>query len=397
MSRPRIPGFPAARVVDALEVEELAPGRKHQLFVEAISDGLGRPMHIPVLVARGAKPGPVFGLTAAIHGNELNGIPVLHRLFETLDTKTLRGTVVGVLVLNIPGFLQHQREFNDGRDLNHRMPGRADGAIGPVYAHRFFDRIVRRFDFLVDLHTASFGRVNSLYIRSDMMHPVASQMAYLFRPQIILHNPASDRTLRGAAMDAGIPAITVEIADPQRFQPKYIRWSLTGIRAILAEHGLISRKVTGLGPAPILCESSHWIYTDEGGLLEVLPGVTDRVKDGQVLARLMNIFGELTREYRAPHDGVIIGKSVNPVGQTGARIVHLGFEAEAGLLLGRKPPKKKKKKKAARSKPRSGSAPRPKPASKPELKRPSPSDNASDDASDSEPGRDDAGEADKGA
>ncbi len=310
--------------VSELDVQRLTPGTINRLSVEVTEDGMGRPIRVPVLVAKGKRPGLTVGLTAALHGNELNGIPVLHRLFEELNPSRLKGAVVGVLVVNVPGFLAHERTFFDGRDLNHLMPGNPDGNTSSLFAHRVLDRIISHFDYLVDLHTASFGRVNSLYVRADLDHPVAADIARRLRPQILLHNPASDRTLRGTAMERGIPAVTLEIGNPHRFNARYIKQSVAGLRGVLGALGLTAQRRLAPGLAPVVCTRSQWMYTQRGGLLEVYPGVTDRVLKGQVVARLTNIYGELVDEYRAPEDGVVIGHSVQPVGQSGARILHLG-------------------------------------------------------------------------
>lgn len=316
-------------IMRGLELDQLPARQISRVLVELVSDGLGQPVRIPVLVARGGKPGPVVGVTAAVHGNELNGIPVIHRLFAALEGKPLRGTVVGVVVANVPGLHAHQREFVDGTDLNDIFPGRAQGNTSQTYAHRLLEWVVKRFDYLLDLHTASFGRINSLYVRADMEHEVTSRMAYLQKPQIILHNRASDGTLRGAAMELGIPAITIEIADPHRFQPRYIRPAVAGVLAVLAELGVVKRRPSRPGPPPILCRRSYWMYTDRGGLLDVLPELAQPVRRGEVVARIRDAFGDVRTEYLAPDDGVVIGKSTNPVGQSGARILHLGVLDDA--------------------------------------------------------------------
>lgn len=299
-----------------------------RVHVEIVGDGLASDILVPVMVARGKKPGPVFGITAAVHGNELNGIRCIHALFERLELDKLRGTVVGVTALNVPGLHNHERVFVDGRDLNHIFPGQKHGDVSQVYAHRVVQRVVKRFDYLVDLHTASFGRINSLYIRADMSHHECARMAYLQRPQIIVHNPPHDRTLRGAAMVLGIPAITVEIGDPQKFQPTYIKSSRLGLRRVLADARMLPKqRIVSEGTEPVICDRSYWLYTDRGGLLEVLPKATERIVKGQRVAILRNAFGDVIREYCAPEDGIVVGKSVNPVGQTGARILHLGIIA----------------------------------------------------------------------
>jgi len=310
-----------------LNLALIPPGTMGRQLITLAQDAMGRPMRVPLLIARGRRPGPVFGITAALHGNEINGIPVLHRLFNDIDPAKLRGTVVGAVVMNVPGFLQNERWFHDGTDLNHKFPGSPTGDAARQYAHRILDRVVSGFDYLVDLHTASFGRTNSLYIRADLEHDVTSRMARLMRPELLLHNPASDKTLRGAAMELGIPAITVEIGNPQRFQARYIRLTLQGIRALLGEFGLLPRKKYADRPTPIVCRSSGWLYTQEGGLLTVLPDLLDRVEEGEVLAHMTNIFGDRVEEFRAPSAGVVIGRSVNPVGGSGARILHLGHPA----------------------------------------------------------------------
>ena len=319
-----MPNSYSAKVVTSLDPEELPRGRIVRRLVEIAHDGLSRPIQLPVLAARGEKPGPVFGLTAALHGNELNGIPVIQRLFQRLDPKNLRGVIVGVVVVNIPGYLNHTRTFEHW-DLNHQFPGRPDGHAAQVYVNRVMERIIKKFDLLIDLHTASHGRVNSLYVRADMTQPESARMAYLQRPQIIVHNPPSDRTLRGAAGELGIPAITVEIGNPGRFHSDYIKRSLTGVRAVLAHHKMTRKRPISPGPAPVLCEHSSWTYTDRGGLLEVFPNVTDRVEAGELIARLSTPFGDVIRDYHAASDGVVVGHSINPVAETGARILHLGI------------------------------------------------------------------------
>lgn len=313
-----------ARPADELNVEELPAGAIHRRYIKLAEDGVGLSIRVPVLIAKGNKPGPVVGIVAALHGNELNGIPLIHRLFRDLAPDKVRGTVVAVIVANVPGLLLHQRVFNDGEDLNRIFPGRPDGNCSQVYAYNLLHRIVKRFDRLIDLHTASFGRVNSLYIRSNMDDPEMAMMARLVQPQIILNSPAPIQTLRGQAILAGIPAITVEIGNPSRIQRDMVRTSLLGIKNLLRFWKVLPGVIAKHKIPTIYCKDSDWMYTDCGGFLETLPTVATIVEKGQVLARMRNIFGDIIREYHAPHDGIIIGRSIDPVSQTGARIVHLG-------------------------------------------------------------------------
>ena len=318
---------PIPATLDRLEISRFPIGTTSRAYVHLVDDGVGRPVRLPLLVARGRRPGPVFGVSAAVHGNELNGIQVIHRLFEWLAPSTLRGTVVAMVAVNIQGVIRHQREYMEGSDLNRLMPGRPDGNEAEVFAHRFVHRVLGSLEYLVDLHTASFGRVNSLYVRADMRNPQTSRMALLTRPQIIVHNEPADGTVRGAADDLNIPAITVEIRDPQRFQKESIRRSLAGLRAVMSALGMTPKRTGTPTESPIVCERSFWMRTDRGGLLEVFPELLDWVEEGEIVGRISSLFGDVEAEYRAPTRGIVVAKSSNPVAATGARILHLGVEA----------------------------------------------------------------------
>ena len=312
--------------VDALEIESLPSGTFSKLFIDLVENGIGRPIQVPVVVARGRKEGPIFGITAALHGNELNGIPVIHQLLQKLNLRTLRGTVVCVIAANVPGVLNQRREFTDGVDLNHIMPGSANGKLSQVYAYELVDRITSHFDYLIDLHTASGGRVNSLYVRADLQQSTTAQMAFQIRPQIIVHNPPSDYTLRGVAAESGKPAITVEVCDPQRFQRDPIKRTVQGIRRVLRHVDMIASRPTQrqTPKPPVLCSKSYWLLAERGGMIYVKPRCTNYLKQGDPLATQVSVFGDVIHEYVAPEGGIVIGHATNPIGQTGERILHLG-------------------------------------------------------------------------
>jgi len=297
-------------------------------WMDLITDGMNTPIRVPIMVARGAQDFPILGLTAAVHGNELNGIPVIQRLFSEIEVTSLKGTIIGIPIVNIPSFTRKKRRFNDGVDLNHIMPGKQNGNVSQVYAYRFFEKIVKSFDYLLDLHTASFGRINSYYVRADMKHPIARKMALLQNAQIIVHNPPSDGTLRGAADEADIPAITLEVGNPNTFQKKMIKSGIIGVHNVLSYLEMIDDPIEMPDRPTVICKYSYWIYTDVGGLLTTHVDLTNLIKKGDLIASIRDVFGNLIKEYFAPEDGIVIGKSISPVNQTGGRILHLGIIRE---------------------------------------------------------------------
>ncbi|CAO3648914.1 unnamed protein product [Cunninghamella echinulata] len=331
--------MPQPIVRDRLIIEEFKEHSRNTVWIKMVTQGLNEWVRIPVIVLRGSENGPVVGITAAVHGNELNGVPCIHRVVQQIDVEKLKGTVVAVPCVNVVGYLKFQREFADGRDLNRQFPGKEDGYASQIYCYHLMQKLLSQFNYMIDLHTASFGRVNSYYVRADMNDPVSALLAKLQKPQIILHNSGQDGTMRSAAAAKNIKSITVEIGNPQLFQDQYVQWSYCGVMRVLGNLGMYSLNQTELArlddgpPHTILCSSGFWVYTRIGGILEVYPGVNTIVRKGDLIARIKNMFGTSIDEYFAPCTSVVIGRSSNPVAMTGDRIVHLGVIKRKGESL----------------------------------------------------------------
>lgn len=120
-------GFYTYPVYKNLDPSTLPEGKVVKFDLVLTANAL-ETVKVPVLAYRSRKAGPTVGITCAIHGNEINGIPVIQKLFEDIDNNSLEllsGTVIGVPVVNVPGFLASIRQFDDEskQDLNRLMPG----------------------------------------------------------------------------------------------------------------------------------------------------------------------------------------------------------------------------------------------------------------------------------
>lgn len=316
-------------IVEEIHLDELEPGLIHRLRLVMTQNATGNETLLPVVVARAKhNPSPVVGITAAIHGNELNGMRVVQELVASLtENPSLlkQGTLIAVPLLNVPGYLNATRRFSDGVDLNRIMPGKPNGNESELYAHRIMDRIIKHCDYLFDLHTASFGRVNTHYVRCDLSSQIVTELATRLEPQLILHSPHSDGTLRGAAAQLGIHALTVEIGDPQRIQRGMVQEAYSGLTGALEHLGMFEAHTEHIQEDVICCHRSYWMYTERGGLLNVHPALGEHLKKGDEVARLRNVWGDLVVRFYAPEDSVVIGKSTNPTAGAGSRIVHLGI------------------------------------------------------------------------
>jgi len=307
-----------------LRISSLKRGEVHRIQIQLSDNSLGVPWRVPLIIIRGKNKGPTVGITAALHGNELNGISTIFKLIEEIDPEKLSGTLVLVPISNVPGYLMNQRHFADNVDLNRIMPGKPVGATSSIYAHYFITKIVSKFNYLLDLHTASHGRVNSLYIRADIESEETRTLAYLQNPQIIVKKYDEQGTLRSWANENGIPAITIEIGNPNAFQHQLIDETLEGIMNTLYHLEMLKGEVKDLVGDAIICDNSYWIYSNRGGIVDVIPKLADEVKAGEVIAKVYDVFGHVKEKIKADRSGVVIGKNIRPNCDAGTRILHLG-------------------------------------------------------------------------
>eukprot|EP00808_Paulinella_micropora_P007615 g37340.t1 len=330
-----------------LDIQACPEGKVTDFWVKLTEACTGTFVSVPVLVAKGTKPGPVVGMVAAVHGEEVNGTPLIHAFFNHLRDRVdgLSGTVVGVPVANIPAFNLRKRVFPDQSrdvDLNRLFPGKANGSTAEKYAYYFFTKIVVKFDYLLDLHTACNGNLNCSYVRADLSDPRIENMAKTVNGDLILHSKGPTggaqeqgaTSLRDAATNAGIPSVCLEIGEPNEVDPNMIGKVYAGLYRLLLELKLDTRDLRfekennklllESKKKAMVCRRSYWLFTDHGGLLTVHTKLLQRVKKGDHVATVTNLFGFVLQKLVAPEDGVVIGQSQNPVQDPGGRILHLG-------------------------------------------------------------------------
>ena len=321
------------KTITEIDLDNIPSNSINKYWLQIIDDGMSQPISVPVIIAKGDTSGPVLGLIAAIHGNELNGIKVIQEVFDDIDVKNLKGTIIAIPGLNQVSITQDRRRFFDDEDLNRQFPGKASGNRSQQYVWQITHKILSKLDYLIDMHTASFGRVNTLYVRGDMANPKIKQMTLLQDADIILKNKgvpsagansSATRTMRAEAMLKGIPTITVEYGNPQIYQPKMVSRGVVGIKNVLNWLDMQSFEIPELNKAKI-CTMSYWIYVDQGGLLEIPVKLNQIIEKDDVIGILRNPFGDIIKTYKSPEKGIVIGKSTNPVNMSGGRIIHLGI------------------------------------------------------------------------
>lgn len=283
------------------------------------------PATLPIRVIRGKYDGPTVFISAAIHGDELNGIEIIRR-FRQLDVlKQLRGTIILIPIVNTYGVMNLSRYLPDRRDLNRHFPGSPKGSLASRIADLFLNEIVKKCDLGIDLHTASIHKSNLPQIRTNVKNEYTLKLAKAFEAPVILHSEIRDGSLRAVAQDMGVPILLYEAGEALRFDEQSIRIGLKGLVNVLRANKMLPnlRKKAKPKKLPIIARNSSWLRAPESGIIRTIKGLGDTVKKNEVIAYINEPLSDESFKIISPYNGVIIGKSEIPLIQEGDAIFHI--------------------------------------------------------------------------
>jgi hypothetical protein len=316
---------------------EVPAGTATRLSWQPAESFAGIAVATPVLVVHGIESGPVLCLTAAVHGDELNGIEMVRRVLYDISPAQLRGTVVGVPIVNLLGFKRGSRYLPDRRDLNRHFPGNPDGSSASRIAFSFFNQIVRHCTVLVDLHTGSFYRTNLPQLRADLRRKDVVTITESFASTAVVHSPGAEGSLRRAAIEIGIPAVTLEAGEPLRLQSDEVDTGVAGIFALIDQLGMYRKLRVWGNPVPVHYQS-RWVRADSGGILFGKVELGQQVRRGILLGTVTDPITNVRADILSPYDGRVIGMAVDQVVLPGFAAFHIGIQTSADDLYEPPPP-----------------------------------------------------------
>jgi len=323
----KIQGLP---VITQLDVNDLAPGKTQRFMFQGVEMGSGEFWYVPVIVAKGAKPGKRVLLVSGVHGDELNSVGAVQRVFTDLDASTLSGSVIGILGPNRPGVEWVTRKWPTsslGTTLinpNRTWPGEEDGNTVERQCWLLTNRLIKgNVDVGVDYHTGGTGSDFALFVFAYAKDAESMRMAELFPVDQIMADPGLPGTLEYALVQAGIPALTVELGGPRGFDAEKIRIGVEGAENLLAHYKMTDRPVgqTAKDRNVFRGNKLEDIPSVTGGFVELLVKLNDEVKKGQKVAIQRNVFGDVVHQYTAGLDGRVAIIGTDAIRERGVNIV----------------------------------------------------------------------------
>jgi predicted deacylase len=327
------------KVISALNIDDLESGKKHHLYFQGVQMPSGQHWYVSVTVAKGAKPGKRVILVSGVHGDEMSSVHTVQTMMNKLDPGEMSGTVTAVTDVSSAALEGMQRRWpNQGRgidliDMNREWPGNENGATAPSrHAGLLFNRLLRpNADFAIDFHTGTTGFDVTAFNIADMDVPEVKAMVELYPVGQIFDNHVYPGVLHNAFMDVGIPAFTPEIGAARVLNLEIISLFVEGTMNVLKHRGILPGPLgrTGKDVGVFIGNSALPIFATQGGLVEHLVKLNDRVDAGQKVAIQRNSFGEVVAEYTSSVAGEVTGQRSDAMSEPGNPLAFILFHKAA--------------------------------------------------------------------
>jgi hypothetical protein len=301
----------------------VAPGGRVNVNLPVADLYTATSLCMPMQVICGRKAGPVLFVSAAVHGDELNGVEIIRRLLKRKILRSIRGTLLAVPIVNVHGFLNQSRYLPDRRDLNRSFPGSPRGSIASRLANTFLKNVVSKADYGIDLHTGAIDRSNLPQIRGNLDDERTLDLAKAFGVPVIVNANIRDGSLRACAVELGIPMLIYEAGEALRFDEISIRAGLRGIMNVMRRIGMLPEGKDRKQVDPVLARATSWVRAPDSGIVVGKAKLGSSATKGQRLATISDPLGDDEDHVVAPFDGIIIGRSNLPLTHEGEALFNI--------------------------------------------------------------------------
>jgi len=315
--------------------QTVARGDSKDIHLDISETYTGDKIRMPLRVIRSKRTGPCIFVTAAIHGDEINGTGIIHDLLFGEQIKIKKGTLILAPVVNVFGFEAHERYLPDRRDLNRCFPGSPTGSLASRIANTLMTELVDKCDYGIDLHTAAFQRTNYPNVRADLSNPDTRRLASAFGCALIADGKGPIGSFRRESTKRGCPTIILEAGEPWKIEPSVLQIGIQGIKNVLIEFSMLAGEIQK-PPYQANIRKSTWLRAAVGGILKFHVSPGDFVDQGQSIATNYGILGAEQNILNSPTSGIVLSATTMPAVKPGEPVCHIAVVPPRQLALYRK-------------------------------------------------------------
>ncbi|APX99106.1 hypothetical protein CLV86_1045 [Lacinutrix venerupis] len=312
---------------DILEIlgEKIGLGESKEVAFNLAKLHTRTPVDVPIIIERSKKPGPVILFTAGIHGDEINGVEIVRQIIAKGINKPRIGTTICIPVLNIFGFINMEREFPDGRDLNRVFPGSKSGSLASRVAYSLVSEIVPHADFIMDFHTGGAMRFNAPQIRIAEGNKDIDIAAEIFGAPFVLYSKNLNKSFRNTCKRLKKPILLFEGGKSFHIDNTVTNTGVNGAKRIMSHYGMLHKKFKVSTPKKdcVFIKESRWIRASYSGMFKASIAIGAKVKKGDVIGNITDPYGKFNHFVKTSNGGYIINVNESPIVYQGDALFHI--------------------------------------------------------------------------
>lgn len=291
---------------------------------------------IPITVMKRGD-GPTALLTGGNHGDEYEGPIALFNLSNEIDISDITGRVIIVPAMNYPAFRAASRTSPiDGGNMNRIFPGNPRGSVTEKIADYFQRTLLPMADYVLDLHSGGktldfvpFCAAHVLPNAEQQSHCVAAMEAFNAPYSMMLREVDATGMYDSAAEEMGKIFVSTELGGGGSATSHTVAIARRGIRNFLIHAEILAGEPETSDSINLhMPDDDCYISCEAGGLLEFCCELGDRVKKGQLLARVHDYerTGRAPMNYISERDGVLAARHYPCLIQIGDIVGVIGVE-----------------------------------------------------------------------
>ena len=275
---------------------------------------------LPVSYAKnGDGPGAI--LTGANHGDEYEGPIALQDLANRIDIDRVQGRVIIIPMLNFPAFQAAQRVSPiDQLNMNRVFPGKPKGSVTELIADYITNALLPMCDYVLDIHSGGktleflpFAAYHELEDKSQQAACEAATLAFAAPYYISLIEIDAGGMYDTQAEEMGKVFVSTELGGGGTATPATAEIGKRGVHNFLVHAGILDAEIIQ-PPQPSIkldmTQDGAYVFAEHNGLLEPCVGLGDKVRKGDLIARVHSTERTGTKpvDYLASSDGMIVGR-----------------------------------------------------------------------------------------
>ena len=310
--------------------ETILPGESKTINMQIGKLHTMTDLHIPIIVKRSKKDGPVVLFSAGLHGDEINGTEIVREIIVQKINKPKCGTIICIPVINIFGFVNQTREFPDGRDLNRVFPGSKTGSLASQFAYHIVKEIIPHIDYAIDFHAGGARRFNAPQIRIVPNNKDLKVLSDVFGAPFTLYSNNIAGSFRNSCDKMNVQLLLFEGGKSVDINNEVTKEGVEGAKRFLQHLKMLKPKhQISSANKTIYIEKSDWIRANQSGMFHGLKQIGCYVVKGELLATISDPFGKVSHKLKAPHAGYLINVNDAPVVYKGDAVFHISTNLEA--------------------------------------------------------------------